>query len=294
MISVFIGGRQLSAAMLTAIRGADPGLTAVFCPSVEADGKYTDYTNLRQLAEGLQYAEYTDLNDPETVAAVAAYSPDIIYVLGTSQIVKAPLLQTARVGVIGGHMARLPQNRGCSPLIWAIANGLTESAVTLFWMTEGTDTGDIAGQRAFAIPPYEHAGQVYPRASQAYCELLTDELIPALQRGEVPREAQSGATNYWRKRRPTDGRIDWRMSATRIHNLVRALHPPYPGADFLHRKISYQLLRTRVAEAPENRYPGEILEIDGREVLVKAGEGAVWLLEHDFDPAITRVGRFFY
>lgn len=294
MISVFIGGRQLSAAMLTAIRGADPGLCAVFCPSAAADGQHSDYANLRHLGVGLSYVEYEDLNAPATVAAVAGLNPDVVYVLGTSQIVKAPLLETARLGVIGGHMASLPQNRGCSPLIWAIANGLTESAVTLFWMNVGTDTGDIAGQRGFAIPPYEHAGQVYPRATQAYCQLLTDELIPALARGEVPRKSQSGTTNYWRKRRPTDGRIDWRMSATRIHNLVRALHPPYPGADFTHRKSSYQLLRTRVAAAPENRYPGEILEIEGREVLVKAGEGAVWLLEHNFDPTITRVGRFFY
>ena len=297
--SVFVGGIKLVVPLVEALVDRDPGLRAIFCPSASCAAANSDYVPLKPYARGLAYREYDDLNAPQTVAQIAGFEPDVIYAIGTSQILSPELLAVAKQGCLGGHIALLPANRGRHPIIWAIANGLDQSGLSIIWMDQGADTGQIAIQQPFRIEPEENAGDVYAKVQALYVDLVADRLLPSFLKGEFPRASQPAETssgmpsNTWRKRRQKDGVVDWRMSARRIHNLVRALYHPYPGAAFTHKGVLYSLWRTELADGPENLEPGKILAIEGRRILVKAGEGALWLTEHEFDPALTRVGRYF-
>jgi methionyl-tRNA formyltransferase len=156
--------------------------------------------------------------------------PDVVFVVGFSQIIPRALLEVPPLGVIGFHSAVLPGRRGCSPLIWAVVDGLTETGVTMFYMDAGIDTGDVIGTRSFPLEPEDYAADVLRKADDATIDLLEAHLDGVLD-GTAPRTEQDGAAStYTRKRTPADGEIDWSRPAQEIVNLVRALAPPYPGA----------------------------------------------------------------
>jgi methionyl-tRNA formyltransferase len=156
--------------------------------------------------------------------------PDVVFVVGFSQIIPQALLDVPPLGVIGFHSAVLPGRRGCSPLIWAMVDGLTETGVTMFYMDAGIDTGDVIDTRSFPIEPGDYAADVLHKADNATIDLLRAHLDGVLD-GTAPRTSQEGAASmYTRKRTPADGEIDWSRPAREIVDLVRALAPPYPVA----------------------------------------------------------------
>jgi methionyl-tRNA formyltransferase len=156
--------------------------------------------------------------------------PDVVFVVGFSQIIPQALLDVPPRGVIGFHSAVLPGRRGCSPLIWAMADGLTETGVTMFYMDAGIDTGDIIDTLSFPIEPEDYAADVLRKADDATIDLLRAHLDGVLD-GDAPRTSQGGAeSTYTRRRIPADGEIDWSRPAAQIVDLVRALAPPYPVA----------------------------------------------------------------
>ena len=156
--------------------------------------------------------------------------PDLIFVVGLSQIIPAAVLRCPALGTIGFHSALLPGRRGCSPLIWAIVDGLTETGVSMFWMDEGIDTGDVIGVEPFAIAPDEAAAAVLAKADAATRTLMRRHLDDLLA-GRGPRTKQDESLcTYTRKRTAADGEIDWSRPAREVFNLIRALTPPYPMA----------------------------------------------------------------
>ncbi len=161
---------------------------------------------------------------------IAALRPDLIVVVGFSQIIPRTILPVPPLGVIGFHTAVLPGRRGSSPVIWAIASGLKESGVTMFYMDEGIDTGDVIAVERFPIEDDDYAVDVLRKADDATLTLLRAHLGQILD-GTAPRTKQgdTGST-YTRRRTPADGEIDWNRPAQEIVNLVRALSPPYPLA----------------------------------------------------------------
>jgi methionyl-tRNA formyltransferase len=156
--------------------------------------------------------------------------PDVVLVVGFSQIIPQALLDVPPRGVIGFHSAVLPGRRGCSPLIWAMVEGLTETGVTMFYMDSGIDTGDVVDTRSFPIEPEDYAADVLRKADDATIDLLRAHLDGVLD-GAAPRASQEGTpSTYTRKRTAADGEIDWSRPAREIVDLIRALAPPYPVA----------------------------------------------------------------
>lgn len=266
----------------------------IISPSPSLDNEKSDSVRGSEIDGEYDYYEYKSVNSEKTKQRVKKYNPEVVYIFGSSQILDAEFLNLARKGCLGGHISLLPSNRGCNPIIWAIANGLSQHGVTMIWLDEGVDTGDIAAQRPFQIGPDEHAGDVYEKVESLYIEMLEDELLPQFQQGEFPRRPQpEGPSNYWRRRSPVDGRIDWRMSARRIHNLVRALYHPYPGADAVYDGEKHKIWKTEPEPASETRIPGEVLDILDESILVKAGNDAIWLYEHGLPVGNIDKGEFF-
>lgn len=224
-----------------------------------------------------------DGNDQATLHRwVTELNPDVIYCFGWSYLLGSEILTAAPLGVVGYHPAALPMNRGRHPIIWALALGLTETASTFFFLDEGVDSGDILSQVSVAIDPDDNATTLYEKLVEV-AKGQIPEFTRALAQGTYSRVPQDHTkANYWRKRTKADGEIDWRMSARTIHNLVRALAHPYPGAHFVWRGREIKLWRSEVVPCTAANYePGRVLKIDSSGILVKCGEDALRLVEHE-------------
>jgi methionyl-tRNA formyltransferase len=226
------------------------------------------------LAEGNEQA---DLG-----AWLREHHPEVVYCCGWSYLLNPEILAIPELGVVGYHPAALPKNRGRHPIIWALALGLDTTASTFFFMDEGADSGDILSQEPVVIREADDARTLYDRLVDVAGQQI-DTFTSALADGTYTRAPQDhNKANYWRKRAKSDGRIDWRMSSRSVHNLVRALARPYPGAHFELGDEEVVVWRSeRVDEAfPQpNREPGKVLAVDEGSFVVKCGEGAVRVVE---------------
>src|SRR5206468_4098982 len=175
--------------------------------------------------------ETADVNADDTLAAVGALQPDLIFVVGWSQLVRDPFIALAREAVLGMHPTLLPRHRGRAPIPWAILAGLARTGVTLFEIVDATaDSGEIVGQVVLDIAPDETATTLFQRLAEAHVR-LTRELVPQLVARSAPRIRQDPRrASAWPKRAPSDGIIDWETRAPYLYDWVRAQTRPYPGA----------------------------------------------------------------
>jgi methionyl-tRNA formyltransferase len=188
------------------------------------------------------------LEDPENnllERRIANLAPDFIFSFYYRRMLPPGLLATARRGAFNMHGSLLPKYRGRAPVNWAVLKGETETGATLHEMVAKPDAGRIVDQQAVPIGPDETAGEVMAKVAAA-AERVLKRSIGKLVAGTAQLKPQDLARgSYFGGRRPEDGRIDWSSSAREIHNLVRAVAPPYPGAFTEGMKI----LRTRVEPA---------------------------------------------
>ena len=173
----------------------------------------------------------TDVNAPKTIAAVRAWRPDAIFVVGWSQLVRGELIEAAPGGVFGMHPTLLPRHRGRAPIPWTILCGLARTGVTLFEILDPTaDSGPIVGQVEVVVDRDETATTLFAKLAQAHVDLIR-EYVPQLAAGSAPRIPQDPArVSAWPKRTPADGIIDWDTRAPYLYDWVRAQTRPYPGA----------------------------------------------------------------
>ena len=171
-------------------------------------------------------------------------SPDYIFSFYYRYMIPAELLACAKIAALNMHGSLLPKYRGRAPVNWAILQGETETGATLHVMESKPDAGDIVGQVAVSIGPDETATDIFGKVSQAAVKVLEDAL-PSLMQGKVarrPNELQKGS--YFSGRKPADGEIHWEQTAQQVHNLVRAVAPPYPGAYTNHQGKTMVVART--------------------------------------------------
>ncbi len=218
-------------------------------------------------------------NAPEIMQRIRQLNPDFLFSFYYRKMLTPELLTIAPRGALNIHGSLLPKYRGRAPVNWAIIHGETETGATLHYMVAKPDAGDIVGQTAVPILPDDAAQDVFNKVTLA-AELTLHRALPALLAGAAPRIAQNlRQGSYFSGRKPEDGRIDWTGSAVGIHNLVRAVAPPYPGA---FTKIAGQparILRTRVIAANAVLMPAPLLELsDGRLVAHCGGGGALHVL----------------
>ncbi len=163
-------------------------------------------------------------------AHIAALAPAVIYSFYYRNLIDEAVLRTAPLGAYNLHGSMLPKYRGRAPVNWMIVNGEREAGATLHHMVARADAGDIVAQRAVAITDDDTALTLYRKIVPIGAALLR-EFHPLIVMGRAPRRAQNPAAgSYFGRRRPADGRIDWRWPARRIFNLIRAVTHPYPGA----------------------------------------------------------------
>ncbi len=195
-----------------------------------AESRWFDSVADAARAHGLEVQSPTDPNAPATVAEIEALQPDFVFSFYYRALLGARLLGCARLGALNMHGSLLPRYRGRAPVNWAIVNGEQETGVTLHYMTERADAGDIVDQQAVPILQDDDARAVLAKVART-AEVVLARSLPRLLNGSAPRTPQRLQDGgYFGRRRPEDGRIDWRRSALQIHNLVRGVAPPFPGA----------------------------------------------------------------
>ncbi|MDH4215350.1 MAG: formyltransferase [Gallionella sp.] len=169
-------------------------------------------------------------NTPEVVEQIRALQPDFFFSFYYREMLKRELLEIPKRGALNMHGSLLPKYRGRVPVNWAIIHGETETGSTLHYMTEKPDNGDIVAQQAVPILPNDTALQVFQKVTVA-AEIALNACLPDLLAGRAKAVKQDlSKGGYFGGRKAEDGVIDWSQSAQAIHNLVRAVAPPYPGA----------------------------------------------------------------
>lgn len=199
---------------------------------------------------GIEAITPEDANTPAVIARVAAAKPDFIFSFYYRSLLKGPLLATAPRGALNMHGSMLPRYRGRAPVNWAILNGESETGATLHYMVDRADAGDIVDQQAVPILRDDDAREVFNKVTVA-AEMVLARSVPLLLAGRERRTPQTLIPgSYFGRRRPEDGRIDWSESAERIHNLVRAVAPPFPGAFTELHGQRWSINRTRLIRGP--------------------------------------------
>ena len=164
------------------------------------------------------------------VPQIQKLAPDYLFSFYYRYMIPAELLACAKIAALNMHGSLLPKYRGRAPVNWAILHGETETGATLHIMEVKPDAGDIVGQSAVSIAPNETATDVFGKVSQAAVAVM-NQTLPELVQGHIPRKPNNLAQgSYFGGRKPADGQILWHQTAQQVHNLVRAVAPPYPGA----------------------------------------------------------------
>jgi methionyl-tRNA formyltransferase len=157
-------------------------------------------------------------------------APDYLFSFYYRHMIPAELLACAKIGALNMHGSLLPKFRGRAPVNWAILHGATETGATLHMMEVKPDAGDIVGQTAVSIGPNETATDVFAKVNHAAITVI-NQALPELVQGHIPKKSNNLAQgSYFGGRKPADGQILWHQTAQQVHNLVRAVAPPYPGA----------------------------------------------------------------
>ena len=231
---------------------------------------------------GAELIETSDANEPGCIERLRAVEPDILFVVGWSQLLRQPALEVAPGGVFGMHPTLLPRHRGRAPIPWTIISGLATTGVTLFEIVDETaDAGPVVDQIEVPVAPDETASSLFEKLAEAHVALIRRS-VPLLLAGAAPRTPQDPLrASYWPKRSPLDGIIDWEARAAFVETWVRAQTRPYPGAFTFLGETKVTVWRARPADG--GGAAGTVLEERSDGVVVACGEGA--LLLEEVEPA---------
>lgn len=207
------------------------------------------------------------------LAEIKALHPELFFVWSYSMLLPPELIALAPLGAVNMHGGLLPHYRGGHVMNWAIANGERETGATLAYLDEGIDTGSVIAEQRFRIDEQDDAATVRDKLKIAGRALL-EAWWPAIEQGSAPRTPQDESkARYYRMRTADDGLIDWSLSNRQIHNLVRALAAPWPGAFATVNGSRLVIRRTEPATRASTAAPGTVVSNDGTGLRIATGDG---------------------
>ncbi|MBK9020183.1 MAG: formyltransferase [Sulfuritalea sp.] len=217
-----------------------------------------------------------DPNAANVVAELSALRPEFLFSFYYRLMLKAPLLALPPQGAWNMHGSLLPRYRGRVPVNWAIIHGERETGATLHRMLEKPDAGEIVAQQAVPILPDDTAFDVFNKVTLA-AELALDGVLPDLLAGCAQARPQDlAAGSYFGGRRAEDGRIHWSRPASEVHNLIRAVAPPYPGAFADTTQGRLRVLRSLHPTGKAGPFSGHpTLFVDDDKLYAECGDGQV-------------------
>ncbi|MBR7105299.1 MAG: bifunctional UDP-4-amino-4-deoxy-L-arabinose formyltransferase/UDP-glucuronic acid oxidase ArnA [Lentisphaeria bacterium] len=289
MKCVVLGYHNMGCAGIEALIEAGFEITAVFTHK-DNPNENIWFDSVAECASkyGIPAFAPEDINHPVWVNRIKAMEPDFIFSFYYRSLLKSELLNTPRLGCINLHGSLLPKYRGRVPINWAIINGEKETGVTLHYMTEKADAGDMIAQERIEITPCDNAKTVFTKAVDAAKKMLKATL-PLIRDGKAPRMPQNhDEATVFRGRTPADGEINWNKSAEEINNLIRAVTKPYPGAfSFLGDRKCF-IWSAKVLDSNGGLAAGTV--ISANPLTIACGTGAIEVLSAEFEGSIVQTG----
>jgi methionyl-tRNA formyltransferase len=277
MRTLFLGYSEMGCAGLETLLECGAEVVAVYTHEDDPAEKrwYRSVADIAA-ANGIPVFRAPDINAPEEVSRIRGLAPEILLSFYYRRIVRPEILAIPPKGCLNLHGSLLPKYRGRVPTNWAIIHGETETGVTLHEMVKRADAGAIVAQKAVAIGPDDRAIDVMMRQVGA-CRELVRGIWPRLVDGTAPRVPQDeAAATKFPGRKPADGEIDWTRSAKEVHDLVRAVTDPYPGAgtELDGRRVTVWWGRPIEDEGPyAAATPGTVVETTPDGPVLKCGHG---------------------
>ena len=240
----------------------------------------SDYVDLHSLCKsnGIKTIDTTDINSIETCEQIRRQNPDYIFVLGWSQIFKPTLLNIPKEFVVGSHPSPLPLGRGRAPVPWTILQDMEKTAVTLFKMDTGIDSGDILLQKWFDIPNKATALILYNLVAENLCNAFCEIYERILTNNIEIVEQDLNKVTFRSIRTISDGWIDFKKSAFDIDKLIRAVSEPYPGAYSYYQGKKVHIFQSSLDNLPPYiGVTGQILFRNNNAILVQSNDTPIWL-----------------
>ncbi|PAB77797.1 bifunctional UDP-4-amino-4-deoxy-L-arabinose formyltransferase/UDP-glucuronic acid oxidase ArnA [Escherichia coli] len=274
---------------IKALLAAGYEISAIFTHT-DNPGEKAFYGSVARLAaeRGIPVYAPDNVNHPLWVERIAQLSPDVIFSFYYRHLIYDEILQLAPAGAFNLHGSLLPKYRGRTPLNWVLVNGETETGVTLHRMVKRADAGAIVAQLRIAIAPDDIAITLHHKLCHAARQLL-EQTLPAIKHGNILEIAQreNEATCFGR-RTPDDSFLEWHKPASVLHNMVRAVADPWPGAFSYVGNQKFTVWSSRVHPHASKAQPGSVISV--APLLIACGDGALEIVTGQAGDGITMQG----
>ena len=279
---LFMGTPDIAAESLNALIAAGHDICAAFTRADKPIGRKQILTappvKQTAVANGIPVYQPRTLRDGSSDELIKSLAPDIIVVVAYGCIIPPQLLHVAKYGCINLHVSLLPKYRGSAPIQWAVLNGDAETGVSIMYMAEELDAGDVILTAKTPIDPEEDLPSLWDRLAKVGAEALA-EALPLLAAGTAPRTPQDStqatfAPMLSRELSP----IDWTKPVAAIRNQVRGLIPwPCATAELAGQR--FKIYKTAVGTATD-KTPGTLLSAGKKGIEVACGDGqSLWITE---------------
>jgi methionyl-tRNA formyltransferase len=287
------GGRRHGTACLRRLLDLGVEVCAVFgYPPTPSEEEVDEPVSEVAAKAGIPYHDEPDLRKKPAKELLRKLAPDALLAVKWRRLFDRECLEIPRHGTFIIHDSLLPHLRGAAPLNWALILGDEETGATLFRAVEAVDAGPIAAQIRIPVAANDTAQTLEDKFVPVYAELAA-RLAQGLRAGDLPLVPQDEArATFGTWRVPEDGALDWTWDAKRIHDFVRALAPPWPGAATRLDGKPCVVTRASVLGREDRwvgRVAGRVVEvIKGRGVAVLAAKGIVLVEELSLEGRVSR------
>ncbi len=277
MTTIFLGTPALAVPFLERLNQITKVAAIITTPDQPAGRGYTlKAPEVKVAGQNLSIS----VLQPETLKAAGvadqlrSFGAEVGIVVAYGKLLPKEILSLPKQGFLNVHFSLLPKYRGAAPIQWALANGETETGVTLFWLDEGMDTGPIFLQKKIAIQADDDAESLRNKLVGIGVSSL-EEALGFLEKGKVKREPQEGIPTKAPILKKEDGQIDWAKPAQAILNQLRGF-TPWPGAYYGGLKI----LKAKLSFDSGKAGPGTVIRlVSGEGPVVKCGSNSLVLLQ---------------
>ncbi len=273
-----LGYHNIGCRCLEYLIGKKENVVAVFTHENNSDENLF-FDSMAEVAGSGGILCYTpeNINRPEWVSLIKKIDPDIIFSFYYRNMISGEILSIPRLGAINLHGSLLPKYRGRCPINRALVNGEKETGVTLHYMIDKPDAGDIIARGEIPILFTDTAYTLHKKMEKE-AVLVLDWVWDLIKEGKNERIPQNMSVgSYYGGRKPDDGKIDWNRSSLEIYNLVRAVTHPWPGAFCNFRKQKMFIWECEPVPMKINCEPGKLVSFNQQGIVVAAGDGALLL-----------------
>jgi methionyl-tRNA formyltransferase len=261
---VFIGCVEIGLKGLKQVLKDGWEVKAIFTLAKKNASRTSGFVDFSPIAKKNKIALYkvNNLNYKVNIKRIHKIKPDLIIVSGWQRLICKEILDIPNKGTVGFHSSLLPQYRGRAPVNWAMIMGAKKTGITMFFCDQNADTGDIIAQKSVPITLEDTCATVYEKLAKAASGLL-HKFLPGIAKEEAKRVKNTALKHkFWPKRKPEDGRINWNSKALDVHNWIRALTHPYPGAFTYYKGKKYFIWSSKLGSKKKGfRYrPGQIID----------------------------------